>query len=62
MKIDVEKVLWMIKQSEYLETDDRHSDRFQAGVKTAHHSLKVQLEDYIKRNDPKSEKGEENGE
>ncbi len=50
MKIDIEKVYWMIKQSEYLETDDRHTDSFCSGVKTAHKSLKVQLEDFEKRN------------
>ncbi len=49
MKIEIEKVLWMIKQSEYLETDDRHTLGFQSGVKTAHADLKFQLEDYIKK-------------
>jgi len=50
MKIDIEKVYWMIKQDEYLETDTRHTDGFCAGVKTAHKGLRVQLEDFEKRN------------
>ncbi len=50
MKIDIDKVFYMIKQSEYLETDERHTQGFQSGVKTANKSLSVQLEDYIKRN------------
>lgn len=50
MQIEISKVLWMIKQSEYLETDNRHTDAFCSGVKTAHKSLKVQLEDYFDRN------------
>ena len=44
------KVIWFIKQSEYLEEDERHSVGFQSGFKTAHKSLKVQLEDYVLRN------------
>ena len=48
MKINTDKIFWMIKQSEYLEEDDRHTEAFCSGVKTAHAGLKCQLEDYIK--------------
>ena len=49
MKIEIKKVLWMIQQSEYLETDERHTEEYRVGVKTAHKSLKIQLEDYEER-------------
>ncbi len=39
----------MIKGSEYLEDDDRHTEGFRSGVKTAHKSLKVQLGAYEKQ-------------
>ena len=50
MKIDIEKVFWMIKQSEWMDEDERHTEGFRSGVKSAHKSLKVQLEDYENRN------------
>ncbi len=50
MKIDIEKVYRMIKGSEYLEDDDRHTEGFRSGVKTAHKSLKVQLGAYEREN------------
>ena len=53
MEIDIEKVYWMIKQSEYLENDDRHTESFRSGVKTAHKSLKVQLVQYKKEKESK---------
>ena len=54
MEINIEKVYWMIKQNEWMETDDRHSEGFRSGVKSAHKSLKVQLEDFEKRNKSKA--------
>lgn len=50
MKIEIIKVLEMIKGNTYLETDDRHTQAFCDGVKTAHNSLKVQLDKYFKDN------------
>ena len=46
MQIDIEKVYQMIKESKYLENDDRHSEGFRSGVKTAHLNLKSQLSQY----------------
>ena len=50
MKIDIEEVYKMIKGSEYLENDSRHTECFRSGVKTAHIFLKTQLADYETRN------------
>jgi len=33
MKIDIEKVFWMIKQSEWMDEDERHTEGFRSGVK-----------------------------
>ncbi len=51
MRIDLEKVREMIKGSEYLENDDRHTEGFRSGVKTAHMSLKAQLNQYKKEHE-----------
>lgn len=52
MKIEISEVLRMIRGNEYLETDDRHTQAFCDGIKTAHNSLKIQLEHYFDNNSP----------
>ena len=51
--IEIERILWMIEQSKYLEEDNRHTEGFRSGVKTAHAALKSQLEGYIEDKESK---------